>query len=108
MRGSVVVAFGFNQRERTHPKAEGYLRTLHAEHHALIGVDAAGADVYVYRAVKAGAPAEARPCPNCWRLLLKAGVRRVYYTTPKGVAWEALDKPGRVCYIDDVLGIPPR
>lgn len=88
VRGSRVISVGYNQRHKTHPKAATWTQSIHAEHSALLGVDAQGADLLVYRALRNGATALAKPCPDCWRLLRRAGVRRVYYTTPTGIAME--------------------
>lgn len=82
-----VVSVGFNNREKTHPKSKTMGHTLHAELHAIIGVDPAdlkGAHVYVFREHLNGDLAMAKPCAVCHAVLSAAGVRRVFYTTYGG------------------------
>lgn len=45
-------------------------------------------DIYLYRELKNGQLAMARPCRSCFCLLRDLGVRRVFYTTENGYAEE--------------------
>ena len=59
----------------------------HAEINACLGVDPVdlvGAELYVYRILKDGSPALARPCRMCQNYLRSVGVKKVYYTTRNG------------------------
>jgi deoxycytidylate deaminase len=83
--GAVIVkkgkplAVGFNQN-KTHPSVQ---YTIHAEVDALLTCEkehATGSTVYIYREHLDGTPALARPCPNCFIALRRAGVSKVIYT----------------------------
>lgn len=58
----------------------------HAEINALRSVHSSprGATMIVVRTTPTGF-AMAKPCSNCHEALLKAGIRKVYYTTREGV-----------------------
>lgn len=47
--------------------------------------------VYIYRTCKSRDHGIARPCKACFYALLNAGIRRVYYTTDFGYAYEWID-----------------
>lgn len=82
-----VVAKGWNDMNKTHPKTPDPWKTLHAEIHAIIGVsakDLKGCVAYVYRETKNGDIASSKPCPVCEKALAKAGIKRVYYTDSTG------------------------
>jgi tRNA(Arg) A34 adenosine deaminase TadA len=80
---SRVVALGWNNMNRTHPKARTYGNFLHAEIHALIGTDirdTKNSIAYVYREDRHGKIAKSRPCQVCFNALKIAGVQRICYT----------------------------
>jgi len=82
-----IINVGFNDMNKTHPKANSAYKTLHAEIDALIGLDTSitkGCVVYLYREYKSGQPAIAKPCPSCELALKKAGIKTVYYTSDNG------------------------
>lgn len=56
---------------------------VHAEAAALsrVGNSAKGAVMYVARVNPHGNPANSKPCPNCHKALVDAGVSKVVYTT---------------------------
>lgn len=56
---------------------------IHAEAAALarVGNQAKGAVMYVARVNQGGKPANSKPCPNCHKALVEAGVSKVVYTT---------------------------
>jgi len=66
----------------------------HAELAALIkaggNIDPVRAAMYVYRIMKNGSRGMARPCGGCVPALLDFKVKRVYYTTTDGFAYEEL------------------
>ena len=82
-----VVGLGFNNRNKTHPKAKNIGHRIHAELHAIIGVsadDLHGAHVYVFREYADGELAMTKPCACCQAVLESAGVKKVFYTTYGG------------------------
>lgn len=82
-----VVSVGFNNRSKTHPKSKHISQTLHAELHAIIGVDSEdlnGAHVYVFREYANGDLAMSKPCPTCHAALVAASIKKVFYTTYGG------------------------
>lgn len=82
-----AIGFGYNKPHKTHPRSTTKFRTTHAELDAIIGLsytDLSGAEVYVYRQLKNGTPAMAKPCQHCMELLKLANVSKVYYTSEKG------------------------
>lgn len=86
MRQGEVIATGW-----AHPCAM-HLRlvSMHAEQHCLRRVDlddVAGATAYIATiSAKSGNLTTARPCLDCVRMLEQAGVLRVCYTVPGGMA----------------------
>lgn len=93
-----MVAFGFNQKDKTHPylREEGfyYNQSLHAEMHAIFKMKnkdlLEGSTVIVYREDKNGNVALSRPCEVCQKLLRKYKVKKIQYTTADGVKEEYL------------------
>lgn len=68
---------------------------LHAETMALLpliksNADLRGAKVYVYRELKNGSPAMARPCDGCMSLIQEIGICKIAYSTNGGFAKEYL------------------
>ena len=90
-KGNRVIATGYN-RYRTNPKSSHPYKHLHAEMDALIraGDKARGADLYVYREGKDGAPRLGKPCRSCMSLIQGAGIRRIFYTDLMRVTEEPL------------------
>lgn len=88
VKGKKVLAIAANHK-KTHPKwgLNGY-GYLHAETAALAkaeasGIDVTGCEVYVWRRGER----LAKPCSNCYKALLAAGVGSIYYTdTREGAA----------------------
>lgn len=103
VEGKHIVSSGFNS-EKTNPTQKRYnhyrfqndtcLPKVHAEVAALnplIGkkeIDFARLSIYVYRELKNGERALARPCPSCMALCRDLGIKRVFYSTPEGFAEE--------------------
>lgn len=82
-----VITVGFNDMTKTHPKSNHPFKTLHAEIRALIGVseeETRGCDAYVYREIKSGRVAMAKPCDACMQALRLAKIKRVFFTTDSG------------------------
>ncbi len=75
---------------RTHPamaKLTDRPVGLHAEIHACLGIpmaDLEGSSIFVYRVLKNGKPALAKPCHLCQKFLLNVGIKSVTFTTASG------------------------
>jgi deoxycytidylate deaminase len=69
---------------KTHPSNLGtFQKSFHAEYRAVTisgKYDLIGATVYVYREDHNGNPMLARPCNNCYNLLRKRGIRRIFFS----------------------------
>lgn len=64
---------------------------VHAETDALVGVrdmDLSKASIFIYRELKDGTRAMARPCPSCQKLIRQAGIKHVYYTGNDSLVYE--------------------
>jgi deoxycytidylate deaminase len=87
--GSRLLSVGAN-RWTTHPASnnEGFTRSLHAEHVALLRrwhYDAPSRmTLYVARKREDGTLGNSKPCDNCVRLCKLAGVRRIYFYNKYG------------------------
>ena len=87
-----VITVGYNNMTKTHPKSNHPFKTLHAEVHALIGVpeeETKGCNAYVYREIKSGKKAMAKPCEACMQALRLAKIKRVFFTTD--VDWDVVE-----------------
>ena len=70
-------------------KGTNTIWSRHAEDSLLLGKDAAGGTVYVYREHGGtGRLLNAKPCPTCSVRLREANVRQVFYTVDGG--WEVM------------------
>lgn len=86
VKNRTILKTGFNQM-KSHPKAYNYWKQIHAEFHAIMGLlpsDLRGATAYVYRELRDGSPAMAKPCPHCQQMFCDCNIRKVYYTTDGG------------------------
>ena len=85
-KGGRILGFASNrQGSMSHGHWE-YSR--HAEGRVLLNKDARGAALYVYREHGLHrTPMLAKPCTRCTQLLVDAGLRTVYFSTPDG--WES-------------------
>jgi len=59
-----------------------HIKWRHAEEAAILDAGGAvvGAVLYVARVSAAGAPVLSEPCPSCWKLIRRFGVRRAVWT----------------------------
>ena len=92
VQGNREISVGFNDMRKTHPRSPHPFRTRHAEFDATLGVsldDLEGATAYVYRELKDGSLALAKPCKFCQRALKEAGIHVCYFTCDKG--YERMD-----------------
>lgn len=77
-----VISIGFNQA-KTHPKSTHRYNQIHAELDAIISAERKelrNCDIYIYREQADGRLAISKPCSYCESAILKAGIRRVFYT----------------------------
>ena len=68
---------------------------IHAETACLLpliknGVNLSDATIFVYRELKDGTPAMARPCPSCEKLIRSCGIKRMYYSVNGAIAYEKI------------------
>lgn len=101
-----IISSASNSNSKTHPLQKKYNKyrftddgdhKQHAELAALVplirdGVDLSNATIYVYRVHKNGTLAMSRPCPSCMQLIKDVGIKRVFYTTEDGYAYEKITK----------------
>ena len=99
-----IISSASNSNSKTHPLQKKYNKyrftddgdhKQHAELAALVplirdGVDLSNATIYVYRVHKNGTLAMSRPCPSCMQLIKDVGIKRVFYTTENGYAYEKI------------------
>lgn len=99
-----VIGTGYNSITKVHPiqariDTERYgcecRGCLHAETMALLpliksNTDLRGARVYVYRELKDGSPAMARPCAGCMSVIRACGIRTIFYSINGGFTREHL------------------
>lgn len=103
-----VLAKGCNS-DKTHPMQAKYNKwrfknsgnrylpdKCHAEMAVLakvkyLDINFVNAHIFVYRELKNGKKAMARPCPACMNALRAQGIKKIHYTTADGYASEKLD-----------------
>ena len=86
------VSVGFNY-EKSHPlHTRGFRNTIHAEISALLSCDAdlTGGVCYIYREKADGSLGLSRPCNYCYKQLVQAGIKKIYYSTNSGYAIERI------------------
>jgi len=87
-----IISLGWN-RIKTHPKSPHKFKSIHAEFHAILGVDERelnGATVYIYREQKNGKLGKARPCSSCWKMLENVGISEIIYSDYDGMKRERI------------------
>jgi len=88
-----IISSAINSYDKTHPLQAGYADKvnrptkiyLHAEIAALVKCRKAPHTLYVSRFFRNGKFALAKPCPVCEMALREAGVKKVVYTSEKGI-----------------------
>jgi tRNA(Arg) A34 adenosine deaminase TadA len=67
---------------------------LHAEIHAILKVKnkalLKGATIVTYREKRDGTLGKSRPCPMCYELIRKSGIKRIQYTIDDGIKEETV------------------
>lgn len=86
-----VLGTGFN-RDRNNPRIVNPNRikmdcSFHAEEMAIkdAGENLKGAKIYVARINRHGHDRDSRPCPRCFLLIKSVGIKKIVYTSEKGV-----------------------
>lgn len=84
-RGNRVVSVSAN-KFRNHPDVDHENATVHAEVAAMkrAGRGLKGSTIYVSRVGQAGETRMSRPCPDCFRAILEAGIKEIVYTNEVG------------------------
>ena len=99
-----IISSGHNSDSKTHPLQKKYNRyrftdegdhKQHAELAALLPLirertNLSNAVIFTYREHKNGDIAMSRPCKSCLQLIKDLGIKRIYYTTEDGYAYERL------------------
>ena len=97
VRRKEILSVGANMM--VYPLADN-VRGLHAEENAIRRVeDPVGINLVVVRIGWTGNWLLARPCDNCWDLICKTGVRRVFYSIDNhhlGAEWVNRKLPKRI------------
>lgn len=90
-KGGRVIGYGWNSTQ-THPRSPSHHKTVHAEFMAILNLTEAcrGATAYVSRYTKGGAWALARPCPGCYGMFARHGIKRIVYSVTSGFHKEAM------------------
>ena len=70
--------------------AKGHAEILALTKIKYLDIDFSKVKVFVYRETKNGKPAMARPCPSCTGFIKELGIKKIYYTTDCGFAYEEL------------------
>lgn len=87
----------YNHLRYSDPATGYYPAKVHAEIACLTKIKyldppaLAKVEVYVYRELKNGRPAMARPCPSCRAMMRELGIRKVCYSTDMGYAMEVFE-----------------
>lgn len=86
-----VLGTGYN-KDRNHPRSVSpeHIKTdcsFHAEEIAIrdAGKNLKGARIYVARVNKNGDDRDSQPCPRCLYLIRSVGIKKIIYTSEKGV-----------------------
>lgn len=90
-----VISAANNFLYKTHPKyAVNSLKTLHAEGAAILKTKHKdhlhGSIILTYRELQDGTMANARPCPDCMKLIKLYGIKKIYYTKDNQLLEEIL------------------
>ena len=99
-----IISSASNSDSKTHPlqkKYDKYRFTEDGDHkrHAELGalvplihenMDLSSASMYVYREHKDNGLGMARPCKSCMQLIKDVGIKKIFYTTEDGYAYERL------------------
>lgn len=96
VRKGRILSSGCNQAFKTHTyindHGEDFNKTVHAEICAIFRLKnrelLRGSTIVVYREKKDGSFARARPCPMCFELIRKYGIKKMQYTTDAGIEEE--------------------
>ena len=86
-KGNKLISGSWNNTRKTHPDSPYRYQAIHAEFGALKGnwkFDVPGSTLLVARVDINGKLKIAKPCSLCEKLLVAAGVKKIFYTTRDG------------------------
>lgn len=90
--GKKVLGLGFNEL-KTHPKSPDEYQMRHAEFNSILNArkeNFTGCEIYVYRELKDGTPASAKPCNNCLKMLKSLNFSKIHYSDYGGYKSERI------------------
>jgi deoxycytidylate deaminase len=84
-KGSLILGVGHNEI-RKHPLStqSAFPEAYHAEISACVKAAYKAEEVFVIRINKKGEWRNSKPCANCMKLMLKLGIKRIWYTNQIG------------------------
>lgn len=77
-----VLGLGYNST-KTHPRSNHSFSMTHAELSAILNArleDFSGCEIYIYRELKNGQPAPAKPCIHCSKMLKSLNFKNIHYS----------------------------
>lgn len=80
----------FNTNSTKYFAAKGHAEILALTKIKYLDIDFSKVKIFVYRETKNGKLAMARPCPSCMGFIKELGIKKIYYTTDCGFAYEEL------------------
>lgn len=91
VKGGRILGTGFN-KDRNHPRVVSPERiktdcSYHAEEIAIkeSGEKVRGAKIYIARVNRHGQDRDSGPCPKCLTLIKEVGIKKIVYTSEKGI-----------------------
>ena len=96
VRQGIIISSAWNHGKKSHTYIKKYgqdfNKTLHAEIHSILKVKnkylLKGATLVTYREKKDGTLGMSRPCPMCYELIRKSGIKRIQFTIDNGIKEE--------------------
>jgi len=92
VRGNKVISVGINNI-KTHPRSLHPFFSLHSEMAAILLAkqDLIGCEIYVFRQIKDGTTAIAKPCQYCEQMIKEASIKEIHYTVTNGYKSEKVN-----------------
>lgn len=83
VKGNKIISLGFNKAKTSIRRSSHPFNSIHSEMDALASAlpfEIVGSTIYIYRELRNGQLANAKPCCYCEKVLKLAGVKKVCYT----------------------------
>lgn len=98
VRQGIIISAACNTGTKSHTyikkNGKDFNKTLHAEINAIFKVKnkdiLKGATIVTYREKKDGTLGMSRPCPMCYELIKKFGIKKIQYTIDDGIKEETV------------------